>query len=91
MSTHDEEHHHPHDHHHYNHADEGMAFTDKLAKLFDHWVSHNESHGESYVDWRQKAEQEGLNEIADLLSEIDDLNRRITEKLKQAQQILKNR
>ncbi|MFW9829432.1 MAG: hypothetical protein ACFFEY_17795 [Candidatus Thorarchaeota archaeon] len=32
----------------------------KLSKLCEHWADHNESHKESFLKWRNIANQKGL-------------------------------
>jgi nickel/cobalt exporter len=44
---------------------------EKLAKLCEHWANHNESHMESFVKWRDIA-----NEMQ-LKSAVEDLNKAI--------------
>lgn len=75
-----------HDHHHGHQYDKkngsGLAFEEKLVKIFEHWIKHNESHAQNYLDWRLKAQEHGLDEIAARLEEIAQLSARLTEKLK---------
>ncbi|MHA1670042.1 MAG: hypothetical protein ACTSV5_05615 [Promethearchaeota archaeon] len=44
---------------------------EKLAKLCEHWANHNESHKESFVKWRDIA-----NEMQ-LISVVEELNEAI--------------
>jgi len=91
MSSH---HDHPHDHHHHdNHEhDHGqdhrheqtsqeLSFEEKLVKIFDHWIKHNESHAQTYIDWGEKAKAHGFEDIATLLDDIAGLSKQLTEKL----------
>ncbi len=87
MSNHHDRHHHDHHDHHHDHSDEGekaqgLSFEEKLVKIFEHWIQHNEDHAQTYVDWRVKAEAHGLDGIATLLDGIAQLSDRLTEKLK---------
>ena len=86
-SHHDDHHHHSHNHdhghdHHQEESNRELSFNEKLAIIFEHWIRHNESHGQTYLDWRDKAKAQGLDRIAGLLEEIAVLSDRLTEKLK---------
>jgi hypothetical protein len=80
--------HHGHDHHdHHSHNDDEksgrtLSFEEKLVRIFEHWVKHNESHAQTYADWREKARSHGLDGIAGRLDEIARLSDQFTEKLK---------
>ena len=83
------DHHDHHDHHHHNdhdhHHDEGgdaLSLEGKLAKLFDHWIRHNDSHAETYRQWQKKAEAEGMTAVAGILEEVSTMTDAITEKLR---------
>ena len=86
MNDHDHHHHDEH-HHHHHEPGQGMSFAEKLTKLLDHWIAHNESHVQSYREWEQKAQAEGHLDTAALLGNIAELSDRITEKLKMGRQI----
>jgi len=40
----------------------------KLKKLCEHWADHNVSHKESFEKWRLIAQESGLPEVAENLS-----------------------
>ena len=47
----------------------------KLSKLCEHWADHNESHKESFLKWRNIANQKGLEMVvANLDKAIEMLN-----------------
>ncbi|MFX1324975.1 MAG: hypothetical protein ACFE8N_08455 [Promethearchaeota archaeon] len=47
----------------------------KLSKLCKHWADHNDSHKESFLKWRNIAEEKGLNKVVDNLDKaIEMLN-----------------
>ena len=86
MTSHHDHHHHGHDHSHdHHHHDETgggeLSFEDKLIKIFDHWIKHNESHAQTYLDWGEKAKAHGRDDIAVLLDDIAKLSDQLTEKL----------
>ncbi len=78
-SHHDHHHHHSHDHHHEETGE--LSFEEKLIKIFDHWIKHNESHAQTYLDWGEKAKAHGREDIAALLDDIAGLSDQLTEKL----------
>lgn len=39
----------------------------KLSKLCEHWANHNESHKESFLKWRNIAEEKGLYTVVESL------------------------
>ena len=77
---HGHDHHHDHDHHHHEEPGE-LSFEEKLIKIFDHWIKHNESHAQTYLDWGEKAKAHGREDIAILLEDIAQLSGQLTEKL----------
>lgn len=91
---HSHEHHHAHEHHHgadhhHDHSAVEASSTpsekDKLVKMVEHWVHHNEEHARSYHDWAQRAHQLGLDDVRALLEQIADdtqLQTRNFEKIK---------
>jgi hypothetical protein len=83
MSSHHDHDHHHHGHGHHHHDETGeLSFEEKLVKIFDHWIKHNESHAQTYLDWGEKARANGRDDIAALLEDIAGLSDRLTEKLK---------
>ena len=77
-------HHHDHAHHHHHDIKSDLTFTEKLIKLLDHWVKHNEDHADTYKDWAEKAKDNELTEIGELLEEVHDLTLQINDKFRQA-------
>lgn len=56
-------HHHDHDHHHHD-TGETLSFEEKMIKLLEHWIKHNNDHEANYREWADKADTDGLNEVA---------------------------
>lgn len=77
---HNHHHHDGHEHHHHDETGE-MSFEEKLVKILDHWIKHNESHARTYLDWGVKAKAHGREDIAVLLDGIAKLSDQLTEKL----------
>jgi len=68
-------------HHDHNHA---QSMSERIEKIISHWIKHNDDHIQNYKDWSEKASQESLAEVSDLLNEIADMSQAINEKLKKA-------
>ena len=85
---HGHDHHHGHDHtHEHDHNTPGaLSFGEKMVKLFDHWIKHNEDHASNYRDWAAKATAENMPETAALLEEAAEMTRQISEKFENSGQ-----
>ena len=83
---HDHDHHHNHDHHH---GGTEMTFEEKIIKLLEHWIRHNEDHAKTYKDWADRAETHQLTEAASLIKEAAEMNLAVNEKFKQAKTLIK--
>jgi hypothetical protein len=84
---HDHDHHHDHQHghdHHHGHGDAPLSFSEKLVKLLDHWIQHNDHHAEDYRKWAKDARENGQVEVADLLVSAAELTGSISERLREA-------
>jgi rubrerythrin len=68
-------------HHDHNHA---HSMNERIEKIITHWIKHNDDHIKNYKDWSDKASQENLSEVADLLNEVADMSLIINEKLNKA-------
>ncbi|MEI6262997.1 MAG: hypothetical protein WCR46_24280 [Deltaproteobacteria bacterium] len=69
---HDHDHCQDHDHHHHHHHHDvqiEMSFEEKMVKLLDHWIRHNDDHAGTYRGWAIKARENHLDAAADLLDE----------------------
>lgn len=89
---HNDHHHHDHDHHHHDHQtysiESQLSFEEKMLKLFNHWLTHNESHIGTYLEWADQSEKKGLSEISKLLKEVSEDSKAINQKFEQAISIL---
>ena len=83
-------HHHGQEHHHsHQHAGEDQAGTaesslgdrDKLIRMLEHWLRHNDEHAQSYGRWADKARSLGEEEIQNLLQEMAGDARRQNQRL----------
>ena len=97
--AHEHHHDHAHDHHHdhahahaHPHAHQSeptLTFEEKFIKLLEHWVKHDQDHARNYQDWAEKAQQQGMPEVAQLLREAADLSGTISAKFEQAAKLIK--
>jgi ferritin len=71
-------HHHDHDHNHTH------SMTERIEKIISHWIKHNDDHIQNYKDWSEKASQESLSEVSELLNEVAYMSLTINDKLKKA-------
>lgn len=87
-------HHHGHDHGSHpgcgenastdEHAPSPLSTKEKLAKMLDHWVHHNQDHVASYRLWAQRARSEGLPAVADALETVAQKSLELTDLLEKA-------
>jgi ferritin len=74
---------------HSHEAEKPLSDRDKLIRMFEHWLQHNEDHARSYEDWAGRArtmgEQEALQLLQDMAVSAREQNERlakVVEKLK---------
>jgi hypothetical protein len=75
------------DHHHEDDIAEQMGTMseiEKLGKLLEYWIRHNEEHATTYLEWSKKAATEGLKDVVSLLEEASDTTIYINKLLKDA-------
>jgi hypothetical protein len=66
-----------------------LSLEEKLSKLFDHWIQHNDDHAKTYRAWGSKAKHQKLDEIACLLEEAAQITEKINTVLSTAATNLK--
>ena len=76
-----------HGHHHKG----GVLIPEKLEKLLAHWIRHNEEHAATYLQWAERARNEGLFEVADILEAVAGESRQTNQRLAHALRILEGR
>lgn len=85
---HDHKHHHHHDHKHHHHNDydiqSTLSFDEKMIKLLEHWIKHNDDHAGTYRGWAQKAKDNGLPDAASLLEDAAAMTDKISKKFEEA-------
>ena len=83
--SHSHEHSHPHGHTHdlSDNSNGTLSFEEKMIKLLEHWIKHNNDHAGSYRDWSEKAQKQGMREVGVLLEEVAELSGGITGKFEE--------
>jgi len=83
---HDHSHDHHHDHSHaHSHGPGGeMPFADKLARLLEHWIQHNDDHIRSYREWAEKARSQGFDQAAERIDKAAEITAAVTEAFEKA-------
>lgn len=76
-------HHHDHDPNH-DHDRAPLTFTEKMAKLLDHWIQHNDHHAEDYRQWAQEARQNNQAVVAEQLESAAELTETISDRFRKA-------
>ena len=75
-------------HDHYDHgtaAEQGsLSEREKLERLLEHWVKHNDDHIKTYREWSEKAEALNLQDVATLLEEACEVTASLNELFKKA-------
>ena len=74
------------DHHSHNHQDieQKLSFEEKLIKLVEHWIRHNDDHAENYRKWAKKAKQHQLTDAGELLEKAAEMTDLISQNFKAA-------
>lgn len=68
-----------------------MSFDEKIAKLFEHWIKHNDDHARTYKEWSKKAAAENRAAVSSLLDEAADMTLQISKKFEAAAGIAKGK
>ncbi len=93
MGHHHDQHGH---HHHHQHGSQDTSSSgptspsdrDKLLRMLEHWLRHNEEHAVSYQNWAAQAKSLGEEGVQALLEEMAAEARRQNQKLEAAIQSL---
>lgn len=91
-TTHSHPHIHDHghagDHHHHDHEPAQMPFPEKMRKLLDHWIKHNDDHASTYQGWANQARQHQLARVAVLIEEAAAMSLAVNERFAQAKALI---
>ena len=90
-------HHHDHDHsnvhqhdHDHHHKPSELTFEEKMIRLLEHWMAHNDDHARNYREWAEKARESGLPDVAPLLDHAAGMTEDISGKFEDAITIIKS-
>ncbi|MFX1385389.1 MAG: hypothetical protein ACFFBP_23475 [Promethearchaeota archaeon] len=53
----------------------------KISKLCQHWASHNDTHKENFLKWRNIAETKGLTNVVENLDKAIEMMEKCTKYL----------
>lgn len=76
--------------HHHHHEDihiEGqgkLSEREKLGKLLEYWIKHNEEHAKTYLEWSKKADSNSLEDVVGLLKEASEITMSINDLFEKA-------
>jgi hypothetical protein len=80
---------HHHHHHHDNEIESTLTFDEKMIKLLEHWVKHNDDHAETYRDWAKKAKDNNMDEAGSLILDAAEMTLVISKKFEEAVRIIR--
>ena len=67
-----------------------LTFNEKMVKLLEHWIKHNDDHAENYKNWAVKTKEKGMNDVGLLLRDAVDMTELINNKFKKALELIKS-
>ena len=76
------------DHHHHD-IQSDLTFEEKLLKLLNHWIKHNDDHAGTYQEWMERMKEHHMDEAANLIEEAATLTHRINETFEAVIRLLK--
>ena len=71
-------------HHHHHEIQSTLSFDEKMIKLLEHWIKHNDDHAATYRDWAQKAKKKYMREASSLLEDAAEMTLKISKKFEEA-------
>ena len=81
--------HHNHQHGHTHEIQSTLSFDEKMIKLLEHWIRHNDDHAETYRDWAKKAKEKNMDEAGSLLEDAAEMTLMISKKFEEASELIK--
>jgi hypothetical protein len=81
--------HHNHEHDHTHEIQSTLSFDEKMIKLLEHWIRHNDDHAETYRDWAKKAKEKNMDEAGSLLEDAAEMTLMISKKFKETAELVK--
>lgn len=77
-----------HNHNHHYEIQNILSFDEKLIKLLEHWLKHNESHAVTYRDWAEKAKEKNMVAAGSLLEDAAEMAMLINRKFEEAVKLI---
>ena len=75
-------------HHHHDHGtatEQGsLSEKEKLERLLEHWIKHNDDHIKTYREWSEKAKSQNLQDVGTLLEEACEITGSLNQLFKRA-------
>jgi len=62
----------------------------RLEKLIEHWIEHNDEHGNRFIEEAKKAERLGFREVAEEMRNAAKASMSVSDRLWKAFELLKN-
>ena len=81
--------HHNHEHDHTHEIQSTLSFDEKMIKLLEHWITHNNDHAETYRDWAKKAKEKNMDEAGSLLEDAAQMTLVISKKFEETAELIK--
>lgn len=75
---------------HHEQGEGTVSRPERLLKLFEFWLHHNEEHARSYRDWAGRAREMGLDEVGRILESLADDTLLANQNLERAAALLKD-
>ena len=65
-----------------------MTELEKLKRLLNHWMEHNDAHVKTYTEWAEKSEALDRKDISDILKQIVQDSNKLNELFKKAEEAI---
>jgi hypothetical protein len=76
--------------HHHHHGDNSAELEDtlsereKLERLLEYWIKHNEEHANTYFEWSKKASALDMKDVVEMLDEAANITLSLNARFKEA-------
>ena len=68
-----------------------LSFDEKMIKLLEHWINHNNDHAKTYKDWAQKAKEKDMDQAGSLLEDAAEMTLMISKKFEEAAELVREK
>ena len=75
-------------HHHDQEMQSDLSFDEKMIKLLEHWIKHNDDHAQTYREWAQKAKEKNKSKAALMLEDAAEMTLSISKKFESAMKLI---